>query len=204
MGIVGGLLVIAATVLITLRCVVRHRTRPEPGFEVDMAWEEVTPFFSRGAGSDGGSDVAVAGHAGARRQKRKGAGLFSPRWAVPTASESSGYPMSLLVPHNPGEEPSAGKFGHSPAATASSSQYTSDDLSAGPSGRRAIQEEDAEDAELDVVPPAYREAWAERHQMQLHDGAVGVTRVEEGRRAVDSTAAGSAAACPMERAAPEA
>ncbi|EJT50235.1 hypothetical protein A1Q1_00536 [Trichosporon asahii var. asahii CBS 2479] len=53
----------------------------------------------------------------------------------------------------------------------------------GPSQRRAVHEEDAED--IDVLPPMYREAWGERHQMQLQEGASGVARDANGSRAVD-------------------
>lgn len=58
---------------------------------------------------------------------------------------------------------------------------------AGPSSRRAVHEEDAEDAAVDVLPPMYKETWAARRtNAELQDGVAGVSRVEQGRRAQDN------------------
>lgn len=46
MGVVLGLLAIAAAVYLTRRCLTQHRSAPEPGFEVDTSnLEEVEPSF---------------------------------------------------------------------------------------------------------------------------------------------------------------
>lgn len=166
LGVVLGVLAVAAAVYLTRRCLVRHRSAPpDPGFEVDTPTNpnEIVPFMAPAHGPPAQP---------LQRRDTKSRLLrphsFLPSFLTGGASMRKVHRSTmddLLSPR------SASGAGPSAAFV-------------GPSG--VIHEEDAEDVELgQVLPPMYREAWAERRSMELRDGAAGVTRDEKGHRAED-------------------
>lgn len=236
MGAVGGLLAIAATVFVTRRCLVRHRTKPDPGFEVDEASEpgEVEPYVEQyilppvteAHGASGtGSEAPRKGNGHASEPPVASVeqdhlpprdSLFTedpmsiladpgsppPRPDLQAASVADD-PISVLaaagstlprtgtraapVPEaRPGSLVRQTKMAALAALTAGMSAPGAAGASADQPTRRAIHEEDAEDAEhaaVDILPPVYREAWAQRHSQRdlLEYAAVG-----EGSIAQDS------------------
>lgn len=165
-----GLLAIAAAVYLTRRCLTQHRSAPEPGFEVDTSnLDEVEPFVSPTMMSTPLLSPPGTGAVGAAEEWR---------------NTKSHLRQSLLRPFSATGDASTPV--HRPTADggASPSPETSASASARPSA--VVHEEDAEDAELGLVlPPMYREAWAQRRSMEPRDGAVGVTRAKEGFVEVD-------------------
>lgn len=164
LGVVLGLLAIAAAVYLTRWCLVRHRSAPpDPGFQVDSSLNpnEIVPFM-----------VPASASRQAEERRDTKSRLLRPHRFLPSFIGGASMrqmhrsTMDELLVHQ--QNPSAGS---SPA-------------SSGPSA--VVHEEDAEDVELGrVLPPMYREAWAERRSLELRDGTTAVNREEKGHRAED-------------------
>lgn len=147
LGVVLGLLAIAAAVYLTRRCLTQHRnTPPDPGFEVDTALSpnEVEPFMAT---------VAPPMERRDTKTLLRGARLR----ILPSSLGGGGASMRKLH------------------------RSTMDELTRQPVHARpfnfgpVVHEEDAEDVELaQILPPMYREAWAERRPTELRDRTTGV------------------------------
>lgn len=180
---VGGLLAIVATAWLTRRYLLRHRARPEPGFEIDdnVTSDQIEPFSnSDNTAPATTSDLNASGKTNSvaptpelyEESSTRGDRASTSKIDARTVTTTLSQPPDQLKPqptHPPTTPVAPGGDG------------------SGSVRRRAVHEEDAED--FDVLPPMYREAWAERHQMQLQDGSAAVTRAEAGGRANDGAAA---------------
>lgn len=154
------------------RYIKRHRSRPEPGFEVDGSHPgEVEPFPVPSSGHNEADAAQAPLEPGNESSTPPGA----------SESQSLAPVASAPLPGKPAVDSRA-------PLLASAAGDNSDDEPGPRPQRRAVHEEDAEDAELDVLPPVYREAWAARRsQTQLQDASA-VTRAEKGNRAQDGAA----------------
>lgn len=176
-GTVGCLLAVAVAVFLTRSYLTKHRSKPEKGFVVDRPGSgEIVPFVQQPGASAG---VTF---------RKGGASANNPslliRWrdiehertdrigddSISTTRSGSSQPLLSTTPTSDVEEGVA---------------ISGDDSNAeaGPSSRRAVQEEDNEDASIDGLPPLYRESWDQhRRRQDLHSGSSGVRLVEECRR----------------------
>lgn len=161
---------------LTRRCLTHHRTKAEPGFEVDYnaSADEVTPFI--------GGFLSRVRHS--TRVSHKNIGQPAVTQTEVTQSGSSSHRVQPTGNRN-----------------RSRTKHHSDDINATVSPdvapassssdvpqARVVHDEDAEDAALEVLPPMYSEEWTRRRtNMVLQDGASRVTRVEDGQRAADGS-----------------
>lgn len=182
LGSLGGILAIVATALLTRCYLLRHRSRPEPGFVIDAhaCSDQLDPFTN----PDDGVPVIPT--------DMNTSGKTSSVALPAEQTEPSGQ-SAVIVPAAEANEankptPTAQSPGHDDPQQhhARNTSVGLSDHGSGPVRRRAVHEEDAGD--VDVLPPMYREAWGVRHQMQLQDGAAAVLRDETGSRAHDNAA----------------
>lgn len=178
-GSVGGLLVIVLAVLVTRYCLIRRRTKASSDFGADESLDlaEVTPYVEKedqlpvtlvSGASESADQLDLRG-----TDKRSSKLLFDNNRRPSTED-----PMSMLADEGsdgvPDVRPSSPLVADlvmqekeaaaaAAAAAAARSRAAESSAPAGPTSRRAIHEQDAEDATVDILPPVYREAWAARH-----------------------------------------
>lgn len=203
MGGTVGILLFTAAVYLIHRHLAGHRSQPHPSFLVDEGTDpgDEEPFAQVPYPTPAAQGAAVINNNDSHN--RKGKSHTAAQLGHDQPRERSAPPQLGLAwrnsnpenvanrqPSRPKNRARGGALADAlPNMAAPHLNHTESPLVATavaashPVQRRAVHEEDAED--VDVLPPMYREAWAERHRMQLQEGAAAVARAEAGNHVVD-------------------
>lgn len=179
-GSVGGFLAIVVTALLTRYCLLHHRSQPEPGFEVDeeVTTDQIQPF------SNPDSTVQKLTTNLDTKSKTESGRRPPESSSGPSTHSESNSPLKFnertaTTAQSHSCDPLDPQPNHPPTTPVSSGSQEAASVR-----RRTVHEQDAGD--VDILLPMYREAWADRHQVQLQDGATAATRAEIGNRADDA------------------